>query len=114
MFYQKVLQHFKIFVNDEVPLTSPQTVEQINVIKKIVLLEASRLHDLVINKKQGNEIQFSPEKEKSTHHCCFHPTISGDLKEVLIYHFCNNLSQNFICLKVFIIHCKKNIITEIR
>lgn len=62
MFYQKVLQHFKIFVNDEVPLTSPQTVEQINAIKKIVLLKASRPQDLVMNEKQGNEIQFSPEK----------------------------------------------------
>ena len=37
-------------------------MEQTNVIQKVVSPEVSKLNHAVINKKQGDQLQFSPEK----------------------------------------------------
>ena len=42
--------------------TSSQIVEQIRVAQEIVLPKASKQIELVMNKQQGDEITFSPEK----------------------------------------------------
>ena len=40
-----------------------QIVKQIEVIQKVVLPEVSKLNKSVMNKNQGDQIQFSPEKK---------------------------------------------------
>ena len=56
--------------------------KKIEIIKEVVLPQASNLEDTMIKKKQGNQIQFSPEKrleKKHIHHCYCHTTISPQL-----------------------------------
>ena len=41
-----------------VPLSSSQTVTQIEVVKEVVLSEVSKLNDSVMNKEQGDQTQI--------------------------------------------------------
>ena len=41
---------------------SQQTIEQTKVIQEVLSSEVSKLSHAVLNKKQGDQIQFSPEK----------------------------------------------------
>ena len=50
MLFQKTQTHPHTFIDDEIPSTSPQTVEQIRVIQALVLPKAFKLIDLVMNK----------------------------------------------------------------
>ena len=43
-------------------ISSLQTVKQIEVIQEVVSPDVSNLNDAVMNKKQGDHIQCSPEK----------------------------------------------------
>ena len=51
-----ILVLLSISIN-EVPLSSSQTVTQIEVVKKVVLPEVSKLNDSVMNKEQGDQTQ---------------------------------------------------------
>ena len=50
--------------NGQVPSTCFQTVEQIEVVKEVVLPVIYKLNGSVINRKQCDQTQFSPEKGK--------------------------------------------------
>ena len=74
-------------VYDEIPSTS-QTVEQIEIIPEVILPEVSELNVLVMTKKQGDKIEFSPKKDclergRQTHHCC-RPITSHRLMDPVI------------------------------
>ena len=60
-------------VNDELPSTSSQIVEQIEVIQEVVLQGISKLNDSALYKKQEDQTLFSPketlEKGKWICHC---------------------------------------------
>ena len=51
-----ILVLLSISIN-EVPLSSSQTVTQIEVVKEVVLSEVSKLNDSVMNKEQGDQTQ---------------------------------------------------------
>ena len=51
-------------VDDEIPSTS-QAVKQIEIIPEVILPEVSELNVSVMTKKQGDKIEFSPEKRLS-------------------------------------------------
>ena len=57
-----ILWHGCQWWNVEVPSTFSQTVGQIEVVEKVVLPEVSNMNDSAINKNQGNQTHFSPEK----------------------------------------------------
>ena len=44
------------------PLKCFEIVEQIEVVKEVVLPEVSKLNDTVMNKNHRDQTQFSPEK----------------------------------------------------
>ena len=46
----------------DTPMSTIKTNEQTNVIQGIVSTEVSKLNHAVMNKKQGDQIQFSLEK----------------------------------------------------
>ena len=48
--FQKTWPYSDSFVNDEVPSASSQVIEHIRIIQEIVLPEASKIIDLVMNK----------------------------------------------------------------
>ena len=84
-------------------------MEQTKVIQEIVSPEVSELNHFVINKKQGDQRQFSQEKRlekrKRIHHSC-QPIIPVDgLYCVKKYgnRFIDSARNFFICLKMFII-----------
>ena len=49
-------------VNDEVPSTTSQRAEQIEIIQEVVLSEISMLDDSAPDKKPKDQTQFSPKK----------------------------------------------------
>ena len=58
-----ILVLLSISIN-EVPLSSSQTVTQIEVVKEVVLPEVSKLNDSVMNKEQGDQTQKKSSKKK--------------------------------------------------
>ena len=58
-----ILVLLSISIN-EVPLSSSQTVTQIEVVKEVVLPEVSKLNDSVMNKEQGDQTQKKGSKKK--------------------------------------------------
>ena len=62
MFHQKKYTFWYCIVNDEVPSTSSQIFEQIEVIQEVVLPGISKLNDSALDKKPGEQTQFSPKK----------------------------------------------------
>ena len=63
IFRQKIDLLVAIIIYDEVQSIFSQTVEQIEVVKDIVLLEVSKLKYSVMNKNQGEQTQIPPEKK---------------------------------------------------
>ena len=61
MSHQKIYTFWYHALNDKVPSTSSQIVEQIEFIPEVVLLGISKLNDAAPGKKQGDQTQFSPE-----------------------------------------------------
>ena len=58
-----LLSAYYVVANDyEASSTSSQIVEQIEVIKEVLLPGALKLNDSVKNKEQGDQTQFSPNK----------------------------------------------------
>ena len=55
--YQKIYTFWFCVVNDEVPSTSSQIFEQIEVIQGVVLSGTSKLNDLAPDKKPWNQTQ---------------------------------------------------------
>ena len=60
--HQKVYTFWHCIVNDEVPSTSSQMVEQIEVIQGVVLPGISKMNDAGPDKKPKEQIQFSQKK----------------------------------------------------
>ena len=58
-----ILVLLSISIN-EVPLSSSQTVTQIEVVKEAVLPEVSKLNDSVMNNEQGDQTQKKSSKKK--------------------------------------------------
>ena len=90
---------------------SQQTIEQTKVFQEVVLPEVSKLNHAIMNKKQGDQMQFSPEKrleKKMDSYSCqlIVPVIDNVIK------WCNqiiNFTRNlFIRLKIFIMRQRKN------
>ena len=52
MSHQKIYQFWYFLVNDDVPSTSSQIVEQVEVIEEVVLPGISKLNDSALDKKQ--------------------------------------------------------------
>ena len=50
---------------DLVPSTCFQAVEQIEVVKEVILPEVLKLNESIMNKSPRDETQFSPEKKDS-------------------------------------------------
>ena len=50
--------YYMYVVDDEAPSTSSQIVEQIEVIKEVVLPAVSKVNAKAINKEQGDQTQF--------------------------------------------------------
>ena len=63
MFHQKKYTFWYCIVNDEVPSTSSQIFEQIEVIQEVVLPGISKLNDSALDKREGDLTQFSPKKD---------------------------------------------------
>ena len=63
MSHQKRYTFWYCVVNDEVPSTSSQIVEQIVIIQEVVLLEISKLNDSALDKKQADLTQLFPKKD---------------------------------------------------
>ena len=91
---------------------SQQTIEQTKVIQDVV----SKLNYALLNKKQGDQIQFFPEKRlekrKWIHHSCqINIPVDGLCykKEQLYRRSINSTRNSFICLKMFIMQLRKNI-----
>ena len=57
--HQKLYTFWNCVVNDEVPSTSSQIVEQIKVIKGVVLPGISKMNDSAPDKKLKEQTQFS-------------------------------------------------------
>ena len=76
--HQKVYTFWHCVVNDEVPSTSSQIVEQIEVIQGVVLPGISKMNDSAVDKKPTEQTQIFPRnilvKEKwfdiAYHICC--------------------------------------------
>ena len=65
-----------------VPLSrnlSEQTIEQTKVIQEVASPGLSKLNDAVMNKKQGDRMQFSPEKRILIHQSCQLSPSNSDL-----------------------------------
>ena len=60
--HQKVYTFWHCVVNDEVPSTSSQSIEQIEVIEAVVLPGTSKMNDSAPDKKPKEQTQFSPKK----------------------------------------------------
>ena len=60
--HQKVYTFWHCIVNDEVPSTSSQMVEQIEVIQGVVLPGISKMNDAAPDKKPKEQIKFSQKK----------------------------------------------------
>ena len=63
MFHQKKYTFWYCIVNDEVPSTSSQIFEQIEVIQEVVLPGIPKLNDSALGKREGDLTQFSPKKD---------------------------------------------------
>ena len=75
-------------------MTSFQTVEQIEVVKEVILPEVSKLNDLVTDKDHRDQTQFSPEQktlEKGKWVCYYlyicHLRLRRQTNKQIIYHF---------------------------
>ena len=91
---------------------SQQTIEQTKFIQEVVSPEVSKLNYTVMNKKQGDEVQFSPEKRlekrKWIHHTPCQPIIPvGGMCYKMRYQFINYTIKFFIYLKMFIMQWRK-------
>ena len=59
-FIRKHMHSVYCVVNDEVPSTSSQIIEQIEVVQEAVLLGISKVNDSALNWKEGDLTQFYP------------------------------------------------------
>ena len=63
MSHKKIYTFLYCVVNDEVPSTSSQIVEQLEVIQEVVLPGISKLIDSALDKKHGKQIKFHIKKD---------------------------------------------------
>ena len=106
MSYQKVhtyiLLWFYVANDDEKELTSFKIVEQIEFIQKVFLPEV-KLNDSAINKKLGDQTQFSLTKHSRKRKMNL-------LLPIYIFVRYHQFDKNFfICLKMFHMQCRKNL-----
>ena len=118
MSYQEIYTFWNYVANDEVPSTSSQIVEQIEVIQEVVLPGISKLNDWAPDKKQGDKTQFFRkkilEKGKGIWHCLLY-LLSNQLMVRVIEWFIHQTYKNFfVCLKIFLTQWRKNIAVEKR
>ena len=118
MSYQEIYTFWNYVANDEVPSTSSQIVEQIEVIQEVVLPGISKLNDWAPDKKQGDQTQFFQnkilEKGKEIWHCLLY-LLSNQLMVRVIEWFIHQTYKNFfVCLKIFLTQWRKNIAVEKR
>ena len=104
MSYQEIYTFWNYVVNDELPSTSSQIVEQIEVFQEVVLPGISKLNDWAPDKKQGDQTQFFQnkilEKGKEIWHCLLY-LLSNQLMVRVIEWFIKHTRIFFICLKIF-------------
>ena len=118
MSYQEIYTFWNYVANDEVPSTSSQIVEQIEVIQEVVLPGISKLNDWAPDKKKGDQTQFFRkkilEKGKGIWHCLLY-LLSNQLMVRVIEWFIHQTYKNFfVCLKIFLTQWRKNIAVEKR
>ena len=110
MSYQEIYTFWNYVANDEVPSTSSQIVEQIEVIQEVVLPGISKLNDWAPDKKKGDQTQFFRkkilEKGKGIWHCLLY-LLSNQLMVRVIERFIHQTYKNFFRLSQNFSHAMK-------